>query len=256
MKNYAQIVAVLNFLIDFLLVLGTNRLCGCPPRPGKAVLAAAAGGIYSGACLLPGFGFLGNILWRLVSLATIGWIAFGWDRSGVRRTAVFGIICMAVGGAAAGLGGNAWSLLGAAVCVFVLCLVGFRNHPPGAAYVPVELSYGEKKLQLTALRDTGNTLRDPLTGGSVLVIGADAARELTGLTRQQLADPIASMASGILPGLRLIPYRSVGQPAGMLLALRFPKVRIGAWHGSGLVAFAPEGLGTDGNYQALTGGTV
>lgn len=256
MENYAQIVAVLNFLIDFLLILGTNRLCGCPSNPGKGLLAAAAGGIYSGACLLPGFGFLGNILWRLVSLAIIGWIAFGWDRSGVRRIAVFALICMAVGGAAAGLGGNTWSLLGAAACVFVLCLVGFIDVPPGGAYVPVELSYGNKSVRLTALRDTGNTLRDPLTGGSVLVIGADAAQELTGLTRQQLADPIASMTSGILPGLRLIPYRSVGQPAGMLLALRLPKVRIGTWQGSGLVAFAPAGLGAEGNYQALTGGTV
>ena len=103
-------------------------------------------------------------------------------------------------------------------------------------------------------RGRGNRLTDPVTGQSVLVADDRSAQTLLGLTRQQLRSPVETVASGAVPGLRLVPYRAVGQAAGLLVAIRLDKVRIGKWEGSSLVAFAPEGL--DGNYRALTGGTV
>ena len=253
MPVYLDVVILLNFLVDFLLILGTNRLCGYPPGPGKASLAAGLGGIYAGACLVPGLRFLGNWLWRIVSLALIALIAFGFSKSALRRGIVFVLLTMALGGAVTVLGsGGFWGLVAAAGCLCLMCVFGFRGVIGGEAYVPVELSYGGKKLRLTALRDTGNTLRDPVTGKPVLVVNSEAAQKLTGLSQQQLRSPVESM--GVIPGLRLIPYRAVGQEAGMLLALKLPQVRIGTWQGSSLVAFAPEGLSSDGEYQALTGG--
>ena len=62
-------------------------------------------------------------------------------------------------------------------------------------------------------------------------------------------------AMGVLPGLRLVPYHSVGK-SSFLLAIRLQNVKIGSWQGSSLVAFAPEGLSKEGAYQALTGGNV
>lgn len=252
---YIDLLVVLNFAVDFLLLLGTNRLAGYPPSPGRAALAAAFGGVYGGVCMLPGFRFLGNTLWRLVSLTLIAMIAFGFRRSALRRGILFTLLSMALGGIALGLGGGGfWALVAAAGFLCILCAVGFRGKVGGSAYVPVELCYAGKRLRLTALRDTGNTLRDPVTGQQVLVVGAEVAQKLTGLTRQQLEKPVESMGS--MPGLRLIPYRAVGQPGGMLLALRIPEVKIGSWKGSSLVAFAPEGIGSEGEYQALTGGAA
>jgi hypothetical protein len=54
--------------------------------------------------------------------------------------------------------------------------------------------------------------------------------------------------------LRLIPFRSVGNAGGFLLAKRFDQVVIGGKQQSALVAFAADGLGNGGIYQALTGG--
>ena len=87
----------------------------------------------------------------------------------------------------------------------------------------------------------------------MLIVSSGPAQVLTGLTKQQLRDPVHTM--GTIPGLRLIPYRTIGQ-TGLLLALQIPAVRIGSWQGSSLVAFAPEGLCADGTYEALTGGMV
>ncbi len=255
MAVYVDVVAVLNFLVDFLLLLGTNRLCGYPARPGRCAAAAVIGGIYGGVCLLPGFHFLGNTLWRTVSLGLLAMVAFGLDRSALRRGVVFVLLSMALGGIALGLGdGSFWALVAAAGLVTLLCAVGFRGSIGTRSFVPVELSYSGKRVQLTALQDTGNTLHDPVTGKPVLVIAPEAARQLTGLSAEQLRCPVESI--GALPGLRLIPYKAIGCDSGLLLALRLPQVKIGAWQGSSLVAFAPEGLSMDGQYQALTGGTA
>jgi len=251
---YVDAVMMLNFLVDFFLLLGTNRLSGYPPGGKRAAAAAGIGGVYGGLCLLPGFRFLGSTLWRCVSLAVMSGVAFGWKRSALRRGVLFCLLSMALGGTVLFLGGGgATGLAGGVAGIALLCYFGFRGSV-GKNYVPVFLRYGRKNLQLTALRDTGNTLRDPITGCSVLVIGADAAAELTGLTQQQLRDPVATLQAASLPGLRLIPFRSVGNPGGMLLGLRLEEVRIGHQQGSRLVAFSPEKLSGSGEYQALTGG--
>lgn len=254
MGGYWNLTVLLNFLVDLLLMMGANRLAGHPIHGGKCALAAVIGGLHAGMCLVPGFGFLGNMLWRLVVLAIMSVFAFGASMSGLRRGALFALLSMALCGMVVGIGtGGIWGLLGSAAGLCLLCLIGFRDKAGGQHFVPVELAYGKRSVRLTALRDTGNTLRDPVTGRSVLIVASGPAQELTGLSKQQLQDPVRTM--GAIPGLRLIPYRTIGQ-TGLLLALHIPAVRIGSWRGSGLVAFAPERLCADGTYEALTGGMI
>ena len=253
MKLYLDVAILLNFVVDLLLLVGTNRVAGYPCGWKRCLLGAAVGGLYGGLCLLPGLGFLGNTLWRTVFLALMGSIAFGFHPRALRRILLTVLLSMALGGAALGLGKiSFFSLLAGAALVALACGLGFRGG--GQELVEVELRRGEKRLRLLALRDTGNTLTDPVTGQSVLVADAQSAETLLGLTREQLADPVGTLASGILPGLRLIPYRAVGVAGGMLLAIRLESVRIGNRTGERIVAFAPEGLGGNGTYRALTGG--
>ena len=182
-------------------------------------------------------------------------IAFGITQSAMRRGIVFTLLSMAMGGVALFMNSRGfWSVILSAAGVALLCAFGFRSKLGAQRFVPVELRYGGKTLRLTALQDTGNTLRDPVTGQDVLVVSADVAQKLTGLTRSQLSAPVDFLDA--IPGLRLIPYRSVGQECGFLLALRLAEVKIGNRKGNTLVAFAPEGLGSEGAYQALTGGAV
>ena len=252
---YLDVAVALNFLVDLLLLLGADRLSGYPCRLGRCAAAAALGAVYAGACLVPGFRFLGGGLWRVVCLGAMIVLAYGFHPSAVRRGLLFLLLSLALGGAAMGLGsGSFLSLVTGAGLVAVLCALGLRGGTLHRELVEVELARGEAKVKLMALKDTGNTLVDPVTGQSVLVADAQSAAALLGLTRQQLADPAGTVASGVIPGLRLIPYRAVGMAGGMLVALRLEQVRIGKWQGSALVAFAPEGLGGDGNYRALTGG--
>lgn len=251
---YVDLVMGLNFAVDLLLLLGANSLSGHPTEYRRAAAAAALGGIYGGVCLLPGFSFLGSSLWRLVFLGLMALIAYGWDRSAIRRGVLFALLSMALGGIALGFRRDGIiSLVASAAGLCLMCLVGFPRKSAGSMYRKVELSHGGKQRALIALHDTGNQLRDPVTGRPALVVGADVAWELMGLTKEQLASPTKTLLER--PGLRLIPYRAVGQPAGLLLAVRMDQVRLDGKIWDGMVAFAPENLGCNG-YEALAGGAI
>lgn len=254
---YVDLVAILNFLVDFLLILGTNRLSGFPPGYQRGAMAAALGGIYGGACLLPGLSFLGNMLWRMVSLCLIGIIAFGWNRSALQRSAIFVLLSMSLGGIAMGMGqGSFRMLLLSALLMWLLCQISFRGRTGQREYISVSLAWEDKEMSVIALKDTGNTLHDPLTGEQVLVAGAEVGMKLLGLTEHQLQHPVETLASGAIGGLRLIPYHAVGQPGGMLLAVRFQNAKVGNKKAQPLVAFAPQEIARGEMYQMLTGGAV
>lgn len=241
--------------MDFLLLLGTNRLTGYPPDLGRTLSAAAFGGIYSGVCLIKGFRFLAGGIWRIVFLVLMTFIAFGFSAASLRRCGIFLLLSAALGGIALGMARTGIViLLVAAVGIWALCVLTAGNGVGGNQFVPVKLRYGDKKVEVTALRDSGNTLRDPVTGERVLVIGASAAGKLTGLSQEQLEHPLDTLSGRPVQGLRLIPFESVGSSGGMMLALRLKDVTVGKRKRSTIVAFAPKGLDGAMGYEALTGG--
>ncbi len=257
MEVYLDLVMILNFFVDFLLLLGTNRLSGFPQGAKRCALGALLGAVYSGGCMLPEFRFLGNLFWRIVSLCLMAVFAFGWNRSLWKRGGTFVILSMALGGIALCFGrGDFVALMLAACLIYPICRLAFGETIGGQEYIPITLRYGGQSADFIALRDSGNTLRDPVTGEQVLIVSGEIARKLTGLTQDQLQKPLETLALHPIPGLRLIPYRAVGQGGSMLLALRFEDVKIDSQVQSAIVAFAPEGLGSGQMFQALTGGAV
>lgn len=257
LRIYVDVVAVMNFLVDFFLILGTNRLAGFPAEYRRSAVAAGLGGLYGGACLLPGFSFLSSIFWRIVSLCLISVIAFGWNQSALQRGGVFVLLSMALGGIALGMGqGRLPMLLLSVFLMWLLCRISFRGSVGSREYIPVKLCWEDREMSIIALKDTGNTLHDPLTGEQVLVAGADVGEKLLGLTAHQLLHPVETIATGTISGLRLIPYHAVGQPGSMLLAVRFQNAQIGSKKAQPLVAFAPERIARGEMYQMLTGGVV
>lgn len=257
MTVYLDLVMLLNFLVDYLLLLGTNRLSGFPPGALRLLPAAGIGAVYSGVCMLPEFRFLSGIVWRIVFLFLMAAMAFGIDRSAIRRGCVFVLLSMTMGGIVTCFGrGDFLVLLLAGICVRLLCGAAFGGRVGEREYVNVTLQYGSNEISVVALRDTGNSLQDPITGESVLVVSGCVGEKLAGLTKDQIQHPLETMVKSPVPGLRLVPYCSVGNPGGMLLALPVEHCTINGRRRPTLVAFSPEGLGRGDVFEALTGGTI
>ena len=250
MPIYLDVLIVLNFLVDFLLLLGTNRLAGYPMGVKRALIAGGIGGIYGGICVVPGWTFLAATHWRVVSLGLIAFIAFGYTQDAFRRGMLFILLSMALGGVAMGLKRSGfWSILCAAGVVGVMCVFGFRGKI-GCSYLPVRI----EGISFTALVDTGNTLTDPLTGQQVLVVSSKIGQRLLRVEPGVMSDPVSLMQA--VDGMRLIPFHAVGCSGGVLPVKRYHDVQIGKWRGSRLVAFAPNELGQGKPYEALTGGVL
>lgn len=254
MKIYLDLVVILNFLVDLLLLLAANRLSGYPDRWRRLLPAAALGAVYSGLCLIPRLFFLGHPLWYLVCLGLISLAAFGFQESTLRRGAVFLLLSLALGGMALALREARFEiLLLEALLLWLLTHFAFGGNPIGTQYIPVTVTCKDQTVSFMALKDTGNQLKDPISGQPVMVVSPTQAQKLTGLTQQQLSHPLETMAKAPIPGLRLIPYCAVGTGSAMLLALRFSSVTVGSHTGDALIAFAPESLGMQ---QALIGGSI
>ena len=239
------VVMLIVMVVNILLLFASCKLTGERIRILRIVLGAMVGALFAGVSLMPGFSFLGNLPWRLCSLVLTGLLAYGFSGKTLPKLLLFSLLHLSLGGVTETHEMTSM-LLGAAGIGFACLIVGRRSR-----YVPVELCFGGQTLSITALRDTGNTLRDPVTGKAVLVVDADIAGKLTGLAPAALCDPVGTI--GKFPGLRLIPYRTVGN-TGFLLALQVRDARIGNRRESILVALSPNLMGKQ--YQALTGGTL
>lgn len=251
MVMYMITVGCLRFAVSFLLLWGTACFSSVDRRPLRLLLAALAGGIYACLCLLPDMLFLGNNVLYFLMLLFMGAIAFGKQPTSVYAICVFVLTNLMLDAIVSEPKGMLKIFL-AVAGLLAICWMHFRGGR--GRLVPVELTHKGKTVSFMALRDTGNMLTDPITGKSVLVVGADVADQLLGLTKQQLQKPVDTV--GLFPGLRLIPYRTIGQQGAMMLAMQFPQVKIGKHNSGVLVAFAPENIGSDAGYRALAGGYV
>lgn len=257
MEVYLDLVMLLNFAVDFLLLCATGWLSGEQRNGWRAILAAGLGSIYAGLCLLPGMYFLGNGLWRIICLAGMSCIAFGVHRQTVCKGVLFLLLTVALGGIAQLVGrGGTVSIYISAALLLGLCFVAFHDKKVRRECVSVKITHNEKSVLLTALLDTGNMLRDPVTGHPALVVDSTVAQKLLGITEEELMHPIETISRGKHPGLRLIPYCAIGQPTGMLLCLRVDGLYINGEISDQIVAFAPQRIGQGHGYEALVGGVI
>lgn len=279
---YIDALFLLNLTINYLLLLAAAKLAGETLRRGRMALGAALGGLYAAAVFLPGMGFLTHPLCKLGSAVLMLLCAFGGSRRLVRVGLVFFGVAAAFGGAIFAielLGGRGLTLqngvftsamdlrlilLAAALCYVVITFVfqrTARHTGPAGELAPVVLTLGERRVALTALVDTGNTLADPVTNRTVMVAEGEKAAGLfpagEAPTGAELRDPVAAMERLSGRGcrrLRLLPYRAVGVDCGLLLALRVDGARVGSEdYGDILVALSPTPVSDGGGYNALIG---
>lgn len=194
---YIDLYFLVNFSMDLLCFLITAALMHRKLTRLRAMLAAALGGLYAVASLLLNadgwIGFLGDALTALALCA----IAFHTRKSAFRRTAVcvpvFLLTSVMMGGIMTAL--YTWlnrlelpfeALQGDGLSVWIFALLsavaGFATLRGGAFMglsrrtksVTVHATLFGKDVTLCAMVDSGNLLRDPVSGKSVIV--ADLAR--------------------------------------------------------------------------------
>ncbi len=263
---YLDELFILNLVIDYFLLLAAAKLCALPFRRGRFALAAALGGLWSAASLVPSMAFLGLPALHPVLALGMTLVAFGAEKHLGRCTLAFLGVSALFGGTAyaaglyRGIASGAPFLrldlrvlaLSFALCWAAVSLV-FRRSAKNAARTihDVTLEKNGRRTAFRALADTGNGLYDPLTGCAALVVEADSLEPLFPEAAALLRGPPAD-AVGRIPGARLLPYADVSGKTRLLLAFRPDAVTVdGEARDDLLAAVAPGTLGGDGSYQAI-----
>lgn len=276
MTIYLDGVWFINGFVDYLLLVVSGNLTGSPLRRGRILLSGCFGGLYATLCLVPGWGFLSGLLWRLVVAVGMCFVAFGGGMGLFRKTVVLMLLTAAFSGVvllltelfsapAALVGGRVYypvsigSLVLTAGGAYGLISWGLgRLSHQGGDIVPVELLIAQRVIRLTAFRDTGNSLRDPISGVPVMVTDQSILKpwlpHVGALTPQILMEELYRIMPDRKP--RLIPYKTVGVEHGLLVAIQPESVKIAGKKERVLLGFSPVSVSDGGGYQALLGGKL
>ena len=256
MEQLVYVVGVFHLIVAYILMLAVDRLSGYSSSTWKKLLFACILGLYGSMCMLPRWKVLVKPVIRWGLLLLMG-VALYWRRGKpFSRLALLLLLNFGIDGfQRLASRDELLSFAVAGVAIAFLCVFSFQDAPY-QRYIAIELVCGDSHASVTALVDTGNTLRDPISGDPILIVSPEVAFQLTGLNQQQLIDPLTTMEQAPISGLRIIPYHSIGMDSGMLLALRLPGCKIAGKEKNLLVAFAPSGLGKESLFQALAGGEL
>ena len=271
---YIDSLFLLNFIIDYLLLLATGKICVLPLRRWRLALGAGFGAAYAAlAVLLPRFFAMATV--KLLAGCALPLIAFGTgQRRALRAVAVFFAVSAAFGGAvyaACSLGGTSLRaglyipvsmrvlLLSFALCYGAFTLVFRRAGRRGEQTLrSVRVKLAGRSVEFAALVDTGNELADPATGEGVLVAEAGALSPLLGPGGAALldADPLEAFTvlaqrPELRGRLRLLPCSCVTGSGSLLLLLRPDEVSVDGRKTALCVAVSRTALSSEGIYQAL-----
>ena len=281
---YLDSVFTLNAVMDYLLLVCTARLAGRPLRRGRYLLASLLGGVYASAVFLPGLSFLARTPVKVAAGVLLALAAFGGEEKLARLILLFFALSCAMAGCVLGLGllsggvpmaggifytdVDARVLLIAAAAAYSVMTVVFRaaaKRGVEGRLLKVRVCLEGQVVTMTALHDTGNALRHPVSGAPVLVTARGALDgALPPRVRQILTPELLRYPADLLEPLRsaapgwqfsLVPYRTVGLPEGLLLTVRSDWTEVEGTRYRGLpVGICAGGVGED--CAALWGGSV
>ena len=219
MRVYGEAYLFINFWMDYLSLL----LAACLRRRrfhgARTAAGAAVGAVYallarSGKAFLQGFPGL------LVMLPLIAFISFG--RTGISLFPWIAASALLLCGLADVL--MNWGASAAAVVLVcglaaLLCCVCRRREPSEDGACALQVVYRGQRLALPAIRDSGNLLRDGVTGQPVIVAPESALVRLIPRGVQP-----ANLAT-LPPGWRLLPIRTaLGN--GLIMCFRPDAVKL------------------------------
>lgn len=262
MTVYIDSLFLLDFVLDYLLLLLTGKVTGSPLVRWRLALAAALGGGYSVLCVVTALPALSHWAVKLSVGVLLVLVAYGHCHRLPRCVVIFLALSAAFGGGLYALElmlGRPLILRLPSVLLFsvaaygALSLAGRKLACHGPAQLrKLTVTFGGRSVTLTALVDTGNALTDPMTGQGVPVAEGDALATLLP-PEADYRRPAQCFPSLPDPSrFRLLPYRSVGVDNGLLLVLRADALTVdGKARSSRLIALSPTPVSDTGTYQAL-----
>lgn len=216
---YIDVLFLENFLIDFLVLYMTAFVMCIKPSFFKMTVSSFVGSFYMCSLYFSDFLFLKNTVFKIIVFCAMIFLAFPIKTFKVflKYIMTFLFINLSLGGCiyffASFSGGNVKNgvfyikteimglILGIGVLIFIgrFFIVLFKkNILLGKTKKELTIFYKNKKMKLSTLIDTGNTLIDPISRKSVVVVSPKKIKKL--INEEKLSE---------IKNFRLIPCRTI-----------------------------------------------
>ena len=256
---YVDTLFFLNLAVDYFLLVLTAKVTGVYIKRSRLLASALVGALLAVLLYFPPLPKALALLLRLAVCCVTALAAFIGEpgKSWPRLLGIFVMVTLLLAGIVLGLSelgggarmqngvlyfeisGTVMALSFMAVYVLSGLVLGKGRASPGRSYQEVTAEMGERTVRFRALTDSGNLLRDPMSGRKVIVVESRAIAPLFGGMTGELLQSLDALA----PETALEQLRRCGNTPFWLLPART------AAQNALMVVFRPEKLYIDGNLR-------
>lgn len=249
---YIDVLFLVNFTMDYILLLMVNRMLKCHATHGSICIGAASGALLT--CIITviyiPYAIIKMVLFHF--LVNTFMIRFGLKIKTGRTFAKAYVMLYAgsflLGGILSSLRpyiktGSLFLVSAIVGYYIVLGIWNFISHIQKIHQYKcsVSLYQSGKCCLVEGIIDTGNSLRDPVTNQPVCILDRDKARVFLGNEKAER--------------IRYIPYHSIGKREGIIPAVKIEKMCVlrekEYWIYNPLVAISEEKISESGEYSMI-----
>lgn len=255
---YLDVILLENLCMNYIILFATGLIHRVEIKGWRIFLASLLGGIYAILSFAPVLEVYSNIIFKILLSVVMVYIAFKPLNVKLlfKELIIFYLVSFAFGGCAfallyfirpqdilarngvlTGTYPIKIAFLGGIVG-FVIVNIAFKivkgKFSKKDMFCDVTIFFKEKTTKIRALIDTGNLLKDPISGMSVIVVEALSLEEMlpkeiilhVSEIIQGKANCLSQIPTEYMAKFRMIPFSSLGKQNGLLLGFMADGIEI------------------------------
>lgn len=250
MTLYVDIIFLENLIMNSIIILATGIILKNTQRIWRNLVSSGIGAIYAILIYTSNFKIYSNIILKVILSVVIVYIAFkpANIRSFLKHIIIFYLTSFTFGGVAFALlyfvrpqdilfqNGVLIGtypikmILAGGILGFIIITFAFKNIKGKLTRKDMMCTVIIGNTRITAIVDTGNLLKDPITKMPVLIVEMEM---LKGIFPEIILENATDIVNGkeielgeYSSKLRVIPYKSIGKENGLLLGIKAKNIRI------------------------------
>ena len=260
MTVYLDIIFVENILMNYIILFATLIILKVKNKGQQIRLFASSviGSSYAIIVYLNIIPIYSNIITKIILSIVMIYVAFNPQnvKQLLKQLLIFYLISFVFGGCAFALiyfikpervKMNNGVFVGtypikvtliAGIIAFIITQIAFKINKirldSKNTFINIKIYYEEKILEVKALLDSGNMLKDPISGMPVIIIEKEILHKII---PEEILNYIENIVGGeeqkektevkkYLSKIRMVPFMSIGKENGMLVGIRINKVKI------------------------------
>lgn len=257
MTVYLDVILIENICMNYIILLATGLILKSKISYLRILLSSLLGSIYAVCSYITKLEIYSTIIMKVILSIAMIYLAFNSKniKQMLKQLIIFYLTSFAFGGCAfallyfikpqnilikngvyIGTYPIKIAILGG-IIGFVIINLSFKiikgRINKKSMFCDIEIYLNNKVSNVHALVDTGNLLKEPITGNSVIVVEKE---KLYGLISNEILNNVEeimyenksleNLDNEFISKLRLIPFSSLGAPNGMLIGIKVDKVKI------------------------------